>query len=89
MDVCVCVSLEAEQVMCVCMRSELDAEGGGGNIKQRFCVLSSNCLDRTPPRPNEVFVCISPSYSHARTYTHSAIHLAFGSSIETFFLKEL
>lgn len=41
----------------VCALGELEAEGGG-NIKQELCVLSSQRLDRTPPKPNEFFLCV-------------------------------
>lgn len=57
---------------CMCILGELETEGGGGgNIKQRFRVLSSHCLDRTPPRANEVFVCQYPFlFRSALRYTH-------------------
>lgn len=90
--VCVCASPEAEQVMCVWMLGELVAEGGGGNIKQRFCVLSSHCLDRTPPRPNEVFVCLYLSLlrTHRHTRHHTSwILVGLQSSCETFLLKSI
>lgn len=56
---------------------ELEAEGGG-NIKQELCVLSSQRLDRTPPKPNEVFfvcVCLDHPHDCASTYACTPVQI--------------
>lgn len=65
----------------MCVLGDWESEGGGGNIKQRFCVLSSHCLDRTPPRPNEVFVCLYLSLLLAQTHTRVLLLLFFSASL--------
>lgn len=67
---CVCPIVSSR--WCMHILGELETEGGGGgNIKQRFGVLSSHCLDRTPPHANEVFVCqYQFHFLFALRYTH-------------------
>lgn len=71
------------------MLCELEAEGGEGNIKQRFCVLSSHCLDRTPPRPNEAFVYLYQPLllTHVQPHTLAYVtkHLGFVHPVRHFY----
>lgn len=77
---------------CVRALRELKAGGGGGNIKQRFCVLSSHCLDRTPPRPNEVFVRLCQplllTHMHDNAHSHTSLYILVLFILPGIFIKE-